>query len=299
MPVAVDENTMSRSQHWRRRLFSKGKRIAHDASAASKGGPAPSSAPHGAVEETDALQHVAGTGIQVNNPDEAVHPAAPGARRASSSSSSPEPRMEEDATEGAGATTSAPATRTSVSDNGEGSASEEASAHKVDRIEFYRRDQPYFWLSNASEHDVFLDGIRYPTAEHLFQSLKFLPHRPDLANKIRKINNPADAIREARKHTAHVKKGWIGQGRNLETMRLVLLLKFSQHTSLSRQLLLTGDADLIEASPTDAFWGAAGSVGSGGIAGLGRNELGKALRRTRETIRAQAGLGAGSGAQTV
>lgn len=188
----------------------------------------------------------------------------------------------------------------------------------VDRIHFYKRDQPYFWLSNSSDHAVYLDGIRYPTAgqccfkvdlylrdnwlnemsrtEHLFQSLKFLPQRPDIAAKVRKASTPVDAIREARKNISDVKRGWIGKGLNVAAMREVLLLKFSQHSTLRRQLLMTGDAELVEASPTDAFWGNAS--GNGGIA-VGRNELGKALQKTRETILAQAGLGIGSGAVTV
>lgn len=113
---------------------------------------------------------------------------------------------------------------------------------------------------------------------------------------MRKASTPVDAIREARKNISDVKRGWIGKGLNVAAMREVLLLKFSQHSALRRQLLMTGDAELVEASPTDAFWGNAS--GNGGIA-VGRNELGKALQKTRETIRAQAGLGIGSGAVTV
>lgn len=133
-------------------------------------------------------------------------------------------------------------------------------------------------------------------AEHLFQSLKFLPQRPDIATKVRKASSPSDAIREARKNIADVKRGWIGKGLNVSAMREVLLLKFSQHSTLRRQLLLTGDSEIVEASPTDAFWG---NASGGGRIALGRNELGKALQRTRETISAQAGLGIGSGAKTV
>lgn len=167
----------------------------------------------------------------------------------------------------------------------------------TDRIEFYRKDHAYFWLSNSSEHAVHLDGIRYPTAEHLFQATKFLPHRPDLANKIRKISSPMDAIKEARKNQSEVKKGWIGKGGNVASMRDVMLLKYTQHSVLKKQLLLTGDAELVLASPSDAFWGNA--VGVDGSFGGGRNEFGKALIKTRDTLRSQAGIGIGSGAKTV
>ncbi|UZJ57368.1 hypothetical protein CBS101457_006688 [Exobasidium rhododendri] len=165
----------------------------------------------------------------------------------------------------------------------------------LERIEFYRKDEPYYWLSNSSDHPVYLDGVKYPTAEHLFQSLKFIGHHPEIVSKIRKQSQPSDAIKESRKNITSVQKGWIGNRGNVAAMREVLLLKFSQHSALRRQLLLTGDSELVEASPTDAFWG----IGSGSGFGSGRNELGKALVRTRETIRAQSGLGVGSGAKTI
>lgn len=78
-------------------------------------------------------------------------------------------------------------------------------------------------------------------------------------------------------------------------MREVLFLKFSQHTALRDALLQTGDIEIVEASPTDAFWGSAGARGEG----RGRNELGKALMFVRETLRNIAGVGPGSGAKTV
>ncbi|EPQ27692.1 uncharacterized protein PFL1_04830 [Pseudozyma flocculosa PF-1] len=160
------------------------------------------------------------------------------------------------------------------------------------RIHFFHRGQDNFWLSNSSDHAVYSDNVRYPTAEHLFQSTKFLPHRPEIAAKVRKASNPIDAIKVARKYSTDVKPGWIKEGLNVQAMRDVLLLKFTQHSDLRMALLETGDAELVNASPTDAFWGAAGN-------GRGRNELGKAIETVRETIQGASGLGIGSGARTV
>lgn len=56
--------------------------------------------------------------------------------------------------------------------------------------------------------------------------------------------------------------------------------------------------EIINASPTDVFWGSGRAAGSQ-KPGVGRNELGKALMRTRETLLESAGLGWGSGAKTV
>lgn len=50
--------------------------------------------------------------------------------------------------------------RTTAAADGEDDGDQDA----VEAIHFYRRDQPYFWLSNSSDHAVYLDGVRYPTA---------------------------------------------------------------------------------------------------------------------------------------
>ena len=41
---------------------------------------------------------------------------------------------------------------------------------KTNKLEFFSKDIPFFWLSNSSEHPLYVDGARYPTAEHLFQA---------------------------------------------------------------------------------------------------------------------------------
>lgn len=57
-----------------------------------------------------------------------------------------------------------------------------------------------------------------------------------------------------------------------------LWCKFTQHSDLKAELLSTGDAELVEDSDKDAFWGV-------GADRRGRNELGKALERLRAKLR--------------
>jgi len=73
-------------------------------------------------------------------------------------------------------------------------------------------------------------------------------------------------------------------------MRNVVLTKFSQYGNLRNNLLSTS-GEIVNASPTDVFWG--------GLRTGSRNQLGKAIMATRETLRRHAGLGIGSGALTV
>lgn len=164
------------------------------------------------------------------------------------------------------------------------------------RIEFYSKDLPFFWLNNASPHPIVVDGIRYPTAEHLFQAQKFIDHRPDIANKIRKTSNPVDAVHIARMYAKEVRSDWIKGGVNVATMRMVLLTKFMQYSDLRLALLETGDAEIVHASPNDAFWGSAACANT---VGRGRNVLGRTIMQTRELLRVAAGVSANSGTRTV
>lgn len=159
------------------------------------------------------------------------------------------------------------------------------------RIAFFRQDQPNYHLSNSSPaYAVHYNGVRYATAEHLFQSLKF-PHRPDLAAKVRRAKTPSDAMRIARSHTAHYPPGWFSDGLNVKVMHDVVLVKFSQWGPLREALLETEERELVNDSPTDVFWGDAG--------GRGRNVLGKVLMDVREVLRVNGGVKYGSGAKTM
>jgi predicted NAD-dependent protein-ADP-ribosyltransferase YbiA (DUF1768 family) len=63
-------------------------------------------------------------------------------------------------------------------------------------------------------------------------------------------------------------------------MEDVLYIKFKQHPSLRTLLLHTGLADIVYADGNDSYWGH-------GPLGEGANELGKALMRVRDKLRAE------------
>ncbi|KAH8832444.1 hypothetical protein DL96DRAFT_1667124 [Flagelloscypha sp. PMI_526] len=145
------------------------------------------------------------------------------------------------------------------------------------KILFYDKDKPHYGFTNFSSHPVTYRNKVYPTSEHLFQSFKFLDHRPRLAEHIRTYSpRPSVAFSEARRFAPEVRKDWMNV--NIQKMDDVLWHKFTQHPSLRTELLSTGNAELVEDSDKDAFWGI-------GADGQGRNELGKALERLREKLR--------------
>ncbi|KAJ7767147.1 hypothetical protein B0H16DRAFT_1521029 [Mycena metata] len=145
------------------------------------------------------------------------------------------------------------------------------------RILFYHKTDPHYGFTNFSSHPVFYDNKRYPTSEHLFQSFKFQPHRPRLAEHIRTCSErPSVAFSEARRFQPEVRSDW--KDVNIQMMDLALWHKFTQHESLKKELLATEDAELVEDSDKDSFWGV-------GEDRRGRNELGKALERLRTKLR--------------
>jgi len=146
------------------------------------------------------------------------------------------------------------------------------------QILFYNKHDPHYGFTNFSPHPVVYKGRKYPTSEHLFQASKFA-HRPDLAEHIRTYSDrPSAAFSEARRFAPEVRPDWLNV--NVGLMDEIIWLKFTQHQSLKEELLATGDAELVEDSDKDAFWGI-------GADRKGRNELGLALERLRERLRKQ------------
>jgi len=84
------------------------------------------------------------------------------------------------------------------------------------------------------------------------------------------------AFSEARRFQPEVRQDW--KQYNIKAMEIAVWHKFTQDRDLKEELLATGDAELIENSDKDAFWGC-------GADGKGKNELGKALVRLRAQLR--------------
>lgn len=138
----------------------------------------------------------------------------------------------------------------------------------------------YSGLLYHSPHRVMYEDELYPTALHLFEALKFLPHRPDLADQIRLCDHVEEVTAISASFAENTRRDWGNVA--LTTMDEVLYLKFRQHSDLRGLLLGTFPADLIYVESGDAFWGDG--------AGAGMNELGKSLMRVREQLRAQSGM---------
>ncbi len=144
----------------------------------------------------------------------------------------------------------------------------------MNRILFYRVNEPYGGFSNFSAHSVELKGRVWPTSEHYFQAQKFAGTEHEEA--IRAAKSPMVAARMGRSRERPLRPDW--EAVKDDIMREVLRAKFAQDASMRSLLLSTGDAELVEHATHDRYWADGGD-------GSGKNRLGQLLVKLRRELR--------------
>ncbi len=142
-------------------------------------------------------------------------------------------------------------------------------------INFYRAGGAYGQFSNFWGAPIVIDGVRWPTTEHFFQAAKFFQTDPDWAERIRTAETAKKAAYKGRSRIHPLRSDWEEVKDSI--MYSTLLAKFTQHRSLRELLLNTGDADLVEHTTNDHYWGDGGD-------GSGKNMLGKLLMKVRKML---------------
>jgi N-glycosidase YbiA len=142
-------------------------------------------------------------------------------------------------------------------------------------IRFYTTTGAYGCFSNFSRHPVRLDGQEWPTSEHYFQAQKFAG--TDHAEDVRRAETPMRAAEIGRDRKRPFRSDWdaVKESVMLDALRA----KFTQHDDLKAILLGTGDAELVEHTANDRYWGDGGD-------GSGKNRLGVLLMQVRDELRA-------------
>lgn len=142
--------------------------------------------------------------------------------------------------------------------------------------EITRFAKEYRFLSNFHPCVISYEEEIYPTAEHLYQALKF-PEGSALREKIRLAGTPNEAKKLGQ--SKGIRKDW--NELKVDVMHFVLRLKFAK-VELKERLLATEDALLIEGNWWgDTFWGCVQTNGKW----TGYNWLGKLLMELREEIK--------------
>jgi ribA/ribD-fused uncharacterized protein len=147
-------------------------------------------------------------------------------------------------------------------------------------VRFYNTKGPYGCLSNFSRHGFQIGGAYWPTVEHYFQAQKFAG--TERALLIHKAATPRQAKDLGHDRSVSLRSDW--EEVRDAVMRQAVLRKFETHYEARVVLLGTGDAEIIEDSPTDYYWGC-------GADGTGKNMLGRILMEVRADLRRRAAAG--------
>lgn len=145
-------------------------------------------------------------------------------------------------------------------------------------IHFYSSRGEHGCFSNFYRSRIFLDGKHWPTTEHYFQAQKFAGTQRE--EEIRRAKTPSEAANLGRSRKHPLRKDW--EHVKDDIMRRALVAKFTQHDDLRAILLGTGEAQLVEHTANDSYWGDGGD-------GSGKNRLGQLLMSVRQELRRQEG----------
>jgi hypothetical protein len=141
-------------------------------------------------------------------------------------------------------------------------------------IKFYRTKDPYGFLGNYYRARMFIYGRWWNWNEQPYQAAKTT------------VQSEIDAIWAAPKanesrllgQKVTMRPDWDQVKR--QVMKECCMAKFLQHPELRKQLMETGDQELIEDSPVDWYWGI-------GADGKGQNVLGQVLMEIREELKGE------------
>lgn len=142
----------------------------------------------------------------------------------------------------------------------------------MNAILFY--EGPWYFFSNFSSFVVYWEGACWMTSEHAYQAAKF--DDETIRHMIRDARSAHDAKKIARAHSDKVRGNWASI--KLSIMEDILRAKLKQHLYIRRRLVESGDAELIEDSSKDPFWGR-------GPDWEGENHLGKLWMKLRKELR--------------
>ena len=148
---------------------------------------------------------------------------------------------------------------------------------KTEPILFYKTNEPFGCFANFSRHGITLDEKFWPTTEHYFQAQKFAGTEHE--SIVHQAKTPGDAARMGRDRARPLREDW--EAVKDDVMRRAVKAKFEQHPDIRQILLETGEAELIENTTDDHYWGI-------GTRGDGKNMLGVILVEVREMLRDEA-----------
>lgn len=143
-------------------------------------------------------------------------------------------------------------------------------------IRFYKEFGEYGYLATYSNYVFFKDGIYWKTSEHYYQAQKFLEN--DIKLRIANAETPKIASIIGRDRNLKIRSDW--EEIKQDVMYDAVYFKFMQNENILKKLLHTGNAEIIEATVKENYWGC-------GPNNDGQNNYGKILVKVRNQIRCE------------
>jgi len=130
------------------------------------------------------------------------------------------------------------------------------------------------FLSNFWPVEIVMDGIKFPTLEHAYQAAKAIKREDQ--TYIANLATPGKAKYWGKR--IKMRPDW--DAIKIETMTVLVALKFKSGSLLATKLVQTGDRELIEGNSWgDTYWGVYNNKGA--------NHLGIILMARRSELRAK------------
>lgn len=147
-----------------------------------------------------------------------------------------------------------------------------------DKLDLNTYMEEAYCLDNFSAFCVEIDGVIYKTAEHAFQTIKFLENAPEIAEKIKNSFSPFEARNIAHANKSLRRKDW--SEIKYDVMEKILFEKVNQNPYVKNKLISTGENKIVEdcGDDDDKDWGC-------GIDGTGQNNLGKIWMKIRKKLK--------------
>lgn len=153
---------------------------------------------------------------------------------------------------------------------------------------FYHEYEENGYLSNWYKSDFYVHGKKYCCSEQYMMEQKAILFGDfDTAEKIMQETNQQNIKNLGRAAKGFNEKIWDGNKQII--MYRGLMAKFTQNVDLREKLVSTGNAILVEASPTDKIWGISMSADDPDALDMnkwkGENLLGFALMAVRDDLK--------------
>lgn len=148
----------------------------------------------------------------------------------------------------------------------------------MEKITFCKIKDPYGEFSNFYPITIFVDLKKYASVEHYYQSQKFKGTIWEEKIRLEKTAWEAKKLAWSDDASPFLLKEW--DDIKLLVMKRALVAKFKKIDRMKNLLLSTGNAEIVEYSKKDYFWGRNED-------GIGYNMLGKLLMELREEIKSE------------